>query len=312
MPEIEQLRASGWQPQLIDAHYLYPDGVAAALLAERTGIPFVMTARGTDVNVLARMSGPGRRIAWAARRCAAIIAVSARLKQGLVELGVDADSVVVLRNGVDPEQFCPIDRALARRELNLPDGPVIAGVGNLVPEKGFELAIEALALLPAATLVLVGDGPQRAWLVAVARRCGVSDRVHMLPVMPQSRLPSLYSAADVLVVTSTREGWPNVVLEALSCGTPVASVDVGAVAEMLTDPSVGRVVDQRDPERFAAAIAALLQAPPARSVVRRHAAQFDWASIASAQFELFERVLMSSPLATSRDGASPMALSAPT
>jgi teichuronic acid biosynthesis glycosyltransferase TuaC len=310
LPEIERLRASGWLPQLIDAHYLYPDGVAAALLAERAGVPFVMTARGTDVNVLARMPGPGRRIAWAASRCAAVIAVSTQLKQGLIELGVDADRVVVLRNGVDPELFHPLDRALSRRELDLPDGPLIAGVGNLVPEKGFDLAIEALALMPATTLVLVGEGPQRNSLAALARDRGVGDRVHMLPVMPQSRLPHVYSAADVLVVTSTREGWPNVVLEALSCGTPVASVDVGAVAEMLTDAAVGRVVRQRDPDQLAAAVRAFLEAPPARDAARQHAARFDWATIADAQFALFERVLMQSPLEASHDRL-PVALSAP-
>jgi len=124
MPEIDQLRACGWVPQLIDAHYLYPDGVAAALLAQRTGLPFVMTARGTDVNVLAHMPGPGRRIAWAARQCAAVVTVSSQLKDSLVELGVDSDRVVVLRNGVDPEQFHPVDRAAARRELGLPYLPV--------------------------------------------------------------------------------------------------------------------------------------------------------------------------------------------
>ena len=312
MPELEQLRADGWLPQLIDAHYLYPDGVAAALLAERTGIPFVMTARGTDVNVLARLPGPGHRIAWAARRCATVITVSSQLKQGLIELGVDADRVVVLRNGVDAEQFRPVDRDLARREFELPEGPVIAGVGNLVPEKGFELAIEALTLLPATTLVLVGDGPQRASLAALARRRGVSDRVRMLAVMPQSRLPSLYSAADVLVLTSTREGWPNVVLEALSCGTPVVSFDVGAVSEMLSDPSVGRVVGQRDPKLLAAAVRSLLAAPEARDAARRHAARFDWATIARAQFDLFENALANAPLKEARSAAPSAALSAPT
>jgi teichuronic acid biosynthesis glycosyltransferase TuaC len=312
MPEIDRLRASGWVPDLIDAHYLYPDGVAAALLSERTGIPFVMTARGTDVNVLARMPGPGRRIAWAAGHCAALIAVSAQLKQGLLDLGIDVSRVVVLRNGVDPEQFCPVDQTLARRELNLPDGPVIAAVGNLVPEKGFELAIEALTLLPAATLVLVGDGPQRSSLAALARRRGVSDRFRMHPVMPQSRLPSLYSAADVLAVTSTREGWPNVILEALSCGTPVVSVDVGAAVEMLTDPSVGRLVRSRDPEQLAAAIGSLLHTPPSRDAVRRHAARFDWATIAGAQFELFEDIVVNRPHSTSRDGAPPVPISAST
>ena len=82
-PDIAQWRRAGWHPDLIDAHYLYPDGVAAAMLAERLHLPFVLTARGTDVNVLARLPGPGRRIRWAAARAAAVIAVSARLRDAL-------------------------------------------------------------------------------------------------------------------------------------------------------------------------------------------------------------------------------------
>jgi glycosyltransferase involved in cell wall biosynthesis len=134
----------------------------------------------------------------------------------------------------------------------------------------------------------------------------------MLAVMPQSRLPSLYSAADVLVLTSTREGWPNVVLEALSCGTPVVSFDVGAVSEMLSDPSVGRVVGQRDPKLLAAAVRSLLAAPEARDAARRHAARFDWATIARAQFDLFENALANAPLKEARSAAPSAALSAPT
>jgi teichuronic acid biosynthesis glycosyltransferase TuaC len=287
---LARWRAEGWSPELVDAHYLYPDGVAAALVAERIGVPFVMTARGTDVNVLARMAGPGRRIAWAAQKAAAVVAVSSRLKQALVELGMRND-VVVLRNGVDPELFQPADRAAARAELGWPDGTVLACVGNLVPEKGFTLAIEALAQLPGATLVVVGDGPHRAELEATAARLDVGGRVRFIPVMAQGALPRVYSAADALLLTSTREGWPNVVLEALACGTPVVGVDVGAVAEMLSNPAVGRVVAQRDPALLAEAVRSLLQSPPPRPLLRQHAERFDWASIARGQMDLFEHIL---------------------
>jgi glycosyltransferase involved in cell wall biosynthesis len=115
--------------------------------------------------------------------------------------------------------------------------------------------------------------------------------VRFAPVVPQDELSRLYSAADALLLTSTREGWPNVVLEALACGTPVVGVDVGAVAEMLSDSIVGRVVAQRDASQLAAAVRSVLQAPPERARVRRHAEQFDWASIARAQLDVFDRAL---------------------
>ncbi|HEV7914996.1 MAG TPA: glycosyltransferase, partial [Albitalea sp.] len=175
--DVAALGATGWTPDVIDAHYFYPDGVAAALLAERLRVPFVVTARGTDVNVLAQQPGTGEKILWAARRAAAVITVSTRLKEVLVGLGVDASKVSVLRNGVDLELFRPEDRAAARRRLGLPEGRLAACVGNLVPEKGQALAIEALCHLPDWRLMLVGGGASRGDLQALAQRLGVAARV---------------------------------------------------------------------------------------------------------------------------------------
>src|SRR6185295_15014311 len=135
---------------------------------------------------------------------AGVITVSARLRDALVEIGVDPARVVVLRNGVDPSIFFPEDAAAARRRLQLPEGPLAACVGNLVPEKGFELAIETLRHIARMHLVIVGDGPQRGHLATLAGRAGVSERVTFLPVMRQAELRGIYSAADVLLLTSTR------------------------------------------------------------------------------------------------------------
>ena len=283
------LKRSGWHPDLIDAHYFYPDGVAAAILAERLQIPFVITARGTDVNVLGRTPGPARRILWAAQHAAAVIAVSSRLKDALVDIGVEASKIVVVRNGVDLQVFRPEPQDAARARLRLPGGKLIACVGNLVPEKGFGLAIESLRGLNDFKLVLVGEGPAQASLMQLARVIGVEDRVSFLPSMPQSELRHLYSSADVLMLTSEREGWPNVVLESLACGTPVVGVDVGAVGEMLGDRRVGRVVMSRDPALLAAAVHELLDAGVERDHVRRHAARFDWASVSQLQMTVFRR-----------------------
>ena len=287
--DAAELQLGGWRPDIIDAHYLYPDGVAAAIVAERLQLPFVVTARGTDVNVLGRMPGPARRILWAAHRAAAVIAVSQRLKEALVEIGVDAAKVVVLRNGVDPVLFRPMPRGAARERLRLPGGRLAVCVGNLVPEKGFALALEALCSLDEFSLVIVGEGPARNELLALARQLGVEDRVSLRPSMPQADLCDLYSSADVLLLTSTREGWPNVVLEALACGVPVVAVDVGAVGEMLTDPRVGRIVRARDPALLAAAVRELLVSAGSVEQICDHAAKFGWASVSRGQIEVFAR-----------------------
>lgn len=291
--DLRALQRGGWRPDLIDAHYLYPDGVAAALLARRFGLPFVMTARGTDVNVLARQPGPGRRIAWAAGRAEAVITVSRRLRDTLVELGVDAAKICVLRNGVDLEVFRPDDAPRPREALGLglKPGPLALCVGNLRPEKGYELAVDALGQLPGWQLLLVGEGPERAALQARARAAGLADRVHFAPAMPQAQLRAIYAAADLLLLTSTREGWPNVVLESLACGTPVVAVDVGAVDEMLTDPAVGRVVVGREPAALAAAARDVQAMAPPRDRVRAHAARFGWAVVSQGQREVFARAV---------------------
>ncbi|MCW5662456.1 MAG: glycosyltransferase [Piscinibacter sp.] len=289
-PDVQALLDGGWRPELIDAHYLYPDGVAAGLLARRLDMPFVMTARGTDVNVIAQQPGPGRRIIEAAGRAAAVIAVSQPLKDKLVALGVEPGKVQVLRNGVDLAVFRLEDRSAARLALGLPDaGPIAACVGNLVPEKGQALAIDALCELPDVRLVIVGDGPLRSELAAQVARRGVAGRVDFRPVMPQRELSRLYAAADVLLLTSEREGWPNVVLEAMACGTPVVAFDVGAVREMVTGDAVGRVVVPRETGALTRAIAGMLATPVSREAIRAHAAQYDWTSISRGQWALFTR-----------------------
>jgi len=284
--DIAALRRSGWEPEVIDAHYFYPDGVAAAIVCEELNLPLVITARGSDVNVLAHMPGHAKRVLWAADRAAAIIAVSSRLKDGLVGLGVSDSKISVLRNGVDLRIFWPVERVAARRGFQLAEGPLAICVGHLLPEKGYELAIQTLHHLEGFRLIFAGEGPKRPELDALARRLGVDNRIVHLPSMPQERLRDLYSAADVTLLTSTREGWPNVVLESMACGTPVVAVDVGAVTDMVTNPSVGRVVPSRDPAEFARAVLDTCNSPAPAGRLQAHAARFDWRSISQRQFEI--------------------------
>jgi glycosyltransferase involved in cell wall biosynthesis len=305
LPELKRLRASGWTPQLIDAHYFYPDGVAAALLAQRLQVPVVITARGSDINLLAQTPAIRQRIVWAAGRAAAVVAVSAQLRGALIALGVDRDKVVVLRNGIDLDRFKPQPRDASRTRLGLAQRATVVCIGNLRPEKGFTLAVECLRHLDGVQLLIVGEGPEQETLRNACRGAGVADRVVFKTTMTQDELQYAYSCADVLLLTSTREGWPNVLLEAMACGTPVAAVDVGAVADMVTDGEVGRVVRGRDPVEFARAVQQLIAAPPSRERLRQHAARFDWRSISIAQHTLFQRCLDNS-----RDTATRVAFGA--
>lgn len=291
-PEIARMSSGGWVPDLIDGQYLYPDGVAAAMVAQRLRRPFVMTALGTDANVLAKLPATSKRILWAAERAAAIVAVSSGLKDALVAVGVEADKITVLRNGVDLQVFGPREPEAARLRLGLADGPLLACVGNLVAEKGQALAVEMLCHLPGHRLLLVGEGPERAALESMGRALGVGARMSFMASMPQRDLCDVYSVADALLLPSTREGWPNVVLEAMACGTPVVGSDVGAVGEMVTRREFGRVLAGRDARVWAAAVADLLgtRAPP--EVIRTHAGRFDWSSIARAQAALFTDAIL--------------------
>jgi glycosyltransferase involved in cell wall biosynthesis len=277
---------------VIDAHYFYPDGVAAALLGRSLGKPVVITARGTDLNLIPDHPLPRRWIRWAAARAAGVVAVSEALRARLSELGVPEARIEVLRNGVDLELFAPRDRPAARGEAGLDaNAAIVLSIGSLVPLKGHDLVIRALAGLPDAVLVIVGEGPQAGRLRALVERLGLGARVRFLGMVPQERLVTLYNAADVAVLASSREGFPNVLLEALACGTPVVASAVGGTPEIVAAPVAGRLVEARSPEALQASIQDLLADPPARAAVRAYALRFAWGPTTAGQLGLFRSIV---------------------
>jgi teichuronic acid biosynthesis glycosyltransferase TuaC len=276
--------------ELIDAHYFYPDGVAAVLLGRALDRPVVVTARGSDLNIIARHRGPRQWIRWAARHADGLITVSTGLAQRLVELGIPAERVLVLRNGVDLARFHPHDRNGARQALGF-TRPTLLAVGNLVALKRHRLIVEALPRLPEFELVIVGEGPERAAIERTAREHGVADRVRLFGAVTQDRLPEIYSAADLLLLASTHEGWPNVLMESMACGTPVVVSDTGGIAEIVGAPEAGRIVTDITPARLAAAVREFSAASPPRAATRHYAERFDWQSTTDGQITLFREVL---------------------
>jgi teichuronic acid biosynthesis glycosyltransferase TuaC len=283
-------RRKGFDFDLIDAHYFYPDGVAAVLLGLEFDRPVVITARGTDINLIADFPLPRRMILWAARRAAASITVCRALKDRLAEIGAAEDRIRVLRNGVDLTLFHPRDREKARGRYGLTE-PAILSVGHLIPRKGHDIVIRAAAELPGVELLIAGDGPERRALEALARTLGVSDRVRFLGRLSQSELPELYSAADLLVLASDREGWANVLLEAMACGTPVVASRIWGTPEVVADPAAGSLVDERSGPAFAAALRRQLQSLPDRAATRRYAERFSWDETTQGQIEVFAKAI---------------------
>jgi len=151
--------------------------------------------------------------------------------------------------------------------------------------------VEALPRLPDFELVIVGEGPERGAIEKAARECGVAGRVRLFGRVPQEQLPQIYSAADLLLLVSAHEGWPNVLLESMACGTPVVVSDISGIAEIVGATEAGRVVADITPSRLADTVREISAAPPPRAATRRYAEQFDWQSTTEGQIELFHEVL---------------------
>jgi len=235
-----------WQPHLLDAHYLYPDACAVGRVARRFGIPYVCSARGSDVKLLARFPRIRRQIQTALEGAAAVIAVSNDLADEMRSLGLTDRPIRVIPNGVDPALFRPRSRADARRELGLAeDRRMIVCVAHLVGEHGHALLVRGLAHEDAPRdldLYLVGGGPERPRVEALVRSLGLEDRVHLLGAVEHHRVPAWYSAADASALISDREGCPNVVLESLACGTPCVGSDLPEMREVIVSPRQGTLV----------------------------------------------------------------------
>ena len=282
-----ELIAAGFDFDLIDAHYFYPDGVAAVRLAAALGKPVTVTARGTDINLYPQAFPTiGRMITEAATRADGIVTVCTALKTCLVELGIDGGKIEVLRNGVDLGQFRPKEREPLRRHFGM-RGRTLASVGYLIERKGHDIVIEALANLPGHSLFIAGEGPQRRELEGLAERTGVGDRVHFLGGLPHDRMVDLYNAADALILASSREGWANVLLEAMACGTPVVATDIWGTPEVVAAEEAGLLVRERNSGAFAEAIERLFADLPDRAATRRYAEGFSWDDTTSGQLALF-------------------------
>lgn len=288
---LRRIWQSGFRFDLIDAHFLYPDGLAALKLGKFFNKPVVITARGSDVMLHQDFKVPARQTRESLPDFAALIVVADALRQNLLSRGYQLPPTHCFRNGVDLTLFAPQPSAAKIRDKLGIKGPLLVSVGRLAELKGHNLTIEALVALPEVSLMLVGEGPEDAALKALAEKLGVAHRVHFIGGKPQYELPAYFSAADIKVLASSREGWPNVLLEAMACGTPVVATAVGGVPEVLSPASGGIQVHDRSPGGLAEAIDRMLSDLPDREKVREYALGFDWSETSRGQYDLFQQLI---------------------
>jgi glycosyltransferase involved in cell wall biosynthesis len=240
--------------EVIDAQFDYPDGVGGVLLAKMLRCPVVVTLRGS----LVRLAGyPLHRfqLRWALRAADRVVSVSQSLKDTAVAIGVRSDRIRVVSNGVDTERFFPMSRAESREALRLPaDRCIILSIGGLNEGKGHHHVIEALPAIlrrhPDLLYVIVGGGQPgntyRPVLERMVRDASLESHVLLAGERTHDEIPRWIGAADLFCLATRSEGWSNVLLEALACGRPVVSTQVGGNAEIVTGDHLGLLVPYGD------------------------------------------------------------------
>ncbi len=299
LPRCLRLWWGGFRFDLIDAHFGHPEGVAASILAGIFHRPFIITIRGNEpIHAQRRPRLWAQR--WAFRRAARIIAVSAPLRRFAISVGVDPARAVAIPNGIDGNRYRRRDRAVARAKHGIdPARPLILSAGYLVEGKGHHHVVEALAGLhregiPAKLVIAGGPGREGDFepeIRAAIDRHGVAEHVTMTGAVSPEALAELMSAADLLCLASHTEGWPNVVHEAMACGTPVVATDVGGVPELISSPDRGIVVPPRDQGALQAALARALRRKWDPAVIEGWARARTWDNVAGEVLGVMEEVV---------------------
>jgi len=283
---------------LVDAQFFYPDGPAAAAIAQDLALPLSIKARGADISYWGHKPYARRKMIAASAQADGLLAVCDQLARDMQAIGLPYDKVTVHYTGLDRTLFHPRDKAQSRQRLAErlgisvpPQSRLIATTGALIERKGQELVIRALVQLPDTQLALVGTGPDRPRLEELVQALGVAERVHFTGSLDHADLPLVLCSADAMALPSASEGLANAWVEALACGTPIVITNVGGAREVLTGDNgeAGRIV-QRDTQAIADGLKQVFAAASTPEVVAQSADRFSWQANAAALAQYYEQL----------------------
>ena len=279
---------------IIDAHFAYPDALAAVLLGKYFKKPVVISTRGTDINLYTRFPLIKSLLRYALNSASHIISVCNDLKQIMLSMGVHVD-ISVIPNGIDPKYFKALPMNQCRKQLNLPqDRKIVLSVGSLTEGKGHHVLIKAVSHILESgerppLLCILGSGPMRNNLEELITEYNLTPYVKLIEEVKNQELNKWYSAADLFCLATAREGWPNVVSESLSCGTPVVATAANGIPEIIISDQYGFLVS-RTPDNFAEKIQYSLKHNWDRPKISKFGRQRSWKDVAIEVYSVFEQV----------------------
>ncbi len=288
--------------EILDCHLPFPEGFAGVFLARLWKIPVSMMLRGHDINVLGTDRFPlrKRQIQFALRNADLVIGVADSLRRGAVKLGAIENKSCTISNGVDRSIFHPIQKTVARERLGLPkDRKIVLSIGRIVENKGHHLIVEALAnrrdtgeQIPLLVIVggLADEALYPARLDETIKRLKMEEHVKLAGAQLNDTLRDWYSAADIFCLASAHEGWPNVMMEALACGTPIVSTKIESAPEILTSEDYGILVE-RTVEGLANGLSQALQKEWKQELLVEYVSRQSWEAVAEKTITNFKHII---------------------
>ena len=272
------LMHSGWwlankKPKIILASWAFPEAVAASWLSKLFSCRFFFKVHGSDINLHGKIPARAQQIVKAAKKASGILSVSKALADEMVGMGIERKKISVIYNGVDHQKFGV--------ETKVPlSGDYLLYVGNLKHDKGVVELIKGFANIcenhPALHLVYAGSGVEKKCLAELSKELNITNKVQLLGAVEHDKLPALITNAKALVLPSYNEGVPNVVLEAMACGTPVLATRVGGIPEVVDEKTCGKLITPRCEIAVENGLNDILNQPWDKDSIKQHSNQFTW------------------------------------
>lgn len=297
---LRWISSKGLPADLLDAQFGYPDGPSIARVAAHLGLPYTITLRGSEV-VHAQSAVRRRALRRAFERASAVIAVSEKLRDFAVSLGASRERSFLVPNGVDQNVFFPgVRESERKRWLRDRSELLVVAAGNLIELKGFHNLVTATKGLRDdglnVRLIIAGQGgfdrEYERRLKNLPLTLSIAQYVTFCGRLEQGDLCSLMNAADLFVLSSTREGWPNVLHEALACGTPAVATDVGAVRDLIRDSRFGLVVAPGNPDELTSSVKRALGQSWIRPAISEWASSRSWGRAADELVEVWRNCIL--------------------